>query len=85
MSADVDTRMPVDDPAVGAPIFKFVSIRVPKEFVTRFEKGMNEILGFMIQFVHDVLDEDGVRVDTLTLSPLIEAGTLIVPLGQDTR
>ena len=53
--------------------------------MTRFEKGMNEILGFMIQFVHDVLDEDGVRVDTLTLSPLIEAGTLIVPLGQDTR
>jgi hypothetical protein len=41
--------MPVDDPAVGAPILQFFNVRVAKKSFARFEKDTMDMLGFVTQ------------------------------------
>ena len=77
--------MPVDDPGVGLPVLKFISLRVPKEFLTRLEKETKDILGVVTQFVHNVLDDDAMRPDTVMFSPLLEAGIWIFTFEQEMR
>ena len=85
-SADVETRMPVDDPAVGAPILKFVIVRLADEIVMRFEKESNDMLGFVTQRVHAMLKNAGERLDTATVSPLLtEVVRLIAKFEHETR
>ena len=86
-SWDVETRMPVDDPAVGAPILQFISVKLPDEFVVSLEKEINDILGFVTQRVHgmsETADDSG--VETATESPLLtEVARLIAAFEHETR
>jgi len=78
--------MPVDDPAVGAPILQFISVKLPDEFVVSLEKEINDILGFVTQRVHgmsETADDNG--VETATESPLLtEVARLIAAFEHET-
>jgi hypothetical protein len=77
--------MPVDDPANGLFVFKFVSLRVPKELETRLEKETKDTVGFVTQLVHVVVDDVVVRPDTKMFSPLLEDGISIATFEQEIR